>query len=57
MKHLAAIALFAIAGFFYYLGWTVPTGILVVIGLVVEGAAWATLFAASSSDENKRGDT
>jgi len=54
LRHLVALVLLGVAGVLYYLGFTVPTGILVFIGLVVEMTAWVTLFGDSSSDSEDR---
>ena len=51
LKHLLAVVLFGVAGLFYYFGLTIPTGIFIFLGILIEAAAWATAFGAFSDGE------
>ena len=53
--HLSALGLFGVATVFYLLGAITPVIVLSLIGMVVEIAAWLTLFGHSSNRDNANG--
>ncbi|GGZ96717.1 hypothetical protein GCM10008090_01190 [Arenicella chitinivorans] len=52
-EHGVALALFLLAGVFYILGWVGSASVLSILGVVIELAAWISLF---SKDRNRKPD-
>jgi uncharacterized membrane protein len=51
---MSVVVLFAIATVFYLLGAVTPAVIFSLFGVVVEIAAWLTLFGTSSSENDSK---
>jgi membrane-bound ClpP family serine protease len=50
--HISAVGLFGVALVFYVLEFFVPAIVLGLIGIVIEVAAWLTLFGGSSNEDD-----